>query len=128
MLGVGHLPELIGLTITAIGRGFAEGRLDVEPRYLAPNGFLNAAILIALADTLCAYGCRMSLPEGATGYTTIELKANFLGAVRDGTIAARAKLVHGGRMTQVWDAEVVAEATGKQITTFRCTQMVLYPR
>jgi acyl-coenzyme A thioesterase PaaI-like protein len=37
-------------------------------------------------------------------------------------------LVHGGRITQVWDTEVTAEATGAVIAMFRCTQMVLYPR
>ncbi len=126
--GAGHLPGLIGFAITAIGRGFAEGRLDVEQRHWAPNGYLHAATVIALADTLCGNGCLMSLPDGASGFTTIELKSNFLGTVREGAIAASAKLVHGGRTTQVWDADVVDESNGKAIATFRCTQMVLYPR
>jgi acyl-coenzyme A thioesterase PaaI-like protein len=39
-----------------------------------------------------------------------------------------AKLVHGGRNTQVWDAEVKDEVTGKTIALFRCTQMILYPK
>jgi uncharacterized protein (TIGR00369 family) len=69
----------------------------------------------------------VSLPEGASGFTTIELKANFLGTARDGTVVCEAKLIHGGRITQVWDAEAVHEETGKTVAVFRCTQMVLYP-
>jgi uncharacterized protein (TIGR00369 family) len=126
--GQGRLPGLVGLVVTAIESGRAEGHLDVEPHHLAPNGFLHAATVIALADTLAGYGCVMSLPEGATGFTTIELKSNFLGTARSGTIAATVKLAHGGRTTQVWDGEVVDRASGKAIALFRCTQMVLYPR
>ena len=80
------------------------------------------------ADSACGYGCATSLPEGANGFTTIELKSNHLGTARDGTVVCEARLVHGGRTTQVWDAEAVHAETGKTIALFRCTQMVLYPR
>jgi uncharacterized protein (TIGR00369 family) len=100
----------------------------VTPRHYAPNGFLHAATVIAVADTLAGCGCASNLPEGASGFTTIELKANFLGTARDGAILGVATMLHGGRSTQVWDAEVIAEATGKPIASFRCTQMILYPR
>ncbi len=126
--GEGRLPGLVGLVVTTMERGLAEGRLDVKPHHLAPNGFLHAATVISLADTLAGYGCVTSLPEGATGFTTIELKSNFLGTVREGAIAATLKMAHGGRMTQVWDGEVRDETSGKAIALFRCTQMVLYPR
>jgi acyl-coenzyme A thioesterase PaaI-like protein len=36
-------------------------------------------------------------------------------------------MVHGGRSTQVWDATVTAEATGKTVAIFRNTQLILYP-
>jgi uncharacterized protein (TIGR00369 family) len=84
--------------------------------------------VVGLADTACGYGCRVSLPEGATGFTTVELKTNFLGTALDGSILCTAELVHGGRTTQVWDAEVVNEASGKRIALFRCTQLLLYPK
>jgi 1,4-dihydroxy-2-naphthoyl-CoA hydrolase len=108
------------------GEGRARGELDVEQHLLAPTGYLHAGSVVALADTICGYGCLASLPEGATSFTTIELKTNFLGTALDGTISAEATLVHGGRTTQVWDAIVQAE--GRSIALFRCTQLVLYPR
>jgi uncharacterized protein (TIGR00369 family) len=126
--GVGRLPGLIGLVITEAEHGLVRSRLDVRPDHLAPNGFLHAATVVALADTSCGYGSLRARPEGATGFTTIEIKANYIGTVRDGAIACEARLVHGGRMTQVWDAEVTDEATGKPIALFRCTQMMLWPR
>jgi 1,4-dihydroxy-2-naphthoyl-CoA hydrolase len=124
----GTFAGLVGMQVTEVTWGTLTARLDVRPELRAPNGYLHAGTVVTLADTLCGFGCRMMVPEGATGFTTIELKANFLGTAREGAIRAVARLVHGGRMTQVWDAEVSDEATGKAIAQFRCTQMVLYPR
>lgn len=126
--GEGHLPGLVGLQVTAVEADTIRARLDVRPELLAPNGFLHAATVIALADTACGYGALAFRAEGATGFTTVEVKSNFLGTAREGAIATVARKVHGGRTTQVWDAEVTNEADGKLIALFRCTQMMLYPR
>ncbi|MET0338733.1 MAG: PaaI family thioesterase [Caulobacter sp.] len=124
----GSLPALLGLQWLDAQSGHVRGRFEVKPHHMAPNGFLHAASVIALADSACGYGCMVSLPEGAASFTTIELKSNFLGTARDGAVAVEAKLAHGGRMTQVWDAVVTHEETGKTIALFRCTQMVLHPK
>jgi 1,4-dihydroxy-2-naphthoyl-CoA hydrolase len=124
--GDGYLPGLVGVEIITVSRDVVQSRMAVRREVMAPNGFLHAASVIALADTSCGYGCVASLPEGAKGFTTIELKSNFLGTARDGHIACRATPVHLGRTTQVWDAVVTNEATGAKIALFRCTQMVLW--
>lgn len=127
-MGAGFLPGLIGLEITAAERGRVEARLAIRAEHLAPNGYLHAATVVAAADTCCGYGCRLSLPDGAAGFTTIELKSNFLRTLTAGALAATATLVHGGRTTQVWDAEVTAADDGRTLALFRCTQAVLWPR
>ncbi len=100
-------------------------RLQASRRTHAPNGYLHGGAVVALADTACGYGCVASLPEGATGFTTIELKTNFLGTVREGPVVAEATLTHAGRTTQVWDALVIDEERGRTIAAFRCTQLLL---
>lgn len=124
----GRLPGLLGVTPAGFGEGWAEGRLDVRDELWAPNGYLHAGTVITLADTLCGYGCVANLPDGASGFTTIEVKSNFLGTATEGSLTCRATMIHGGRTTQVWDAPVVHEQTGKTIALFRCTQMVLWPK
>jgi 1,4-dihydroxy-2-naphthoyl-CoA hydrolase len=124
----GKLPDHLGLQWPEARPGYIRGRFDVKEHHLAPNGFLHAASVIALADSACGYGCFISKPETAINFTTIEVKTNFLGTVREGAVVCEAKLVHGGRNTQVWDAEVKDEVTGKTIALFRCTQMILYPK
>ncbi len=123
----GTLPDMLGLEWIEAGQGLVKGRVKIEARHLAPNGFLHAAMIVLLADSACGYGCMLSLTQGATSFTTIELKTNFLGTTRDGAIACEARLVHGGRTTQVWDATVTREGDGKTIALFRCTQILLYP-
>jgi uncharacterized protein (TIGR00369 family) len=124
----GFLPDYLGLEWREARPGFVSGRLDIKPHHLAPNGYLHAASVIALADSACGYGSIISKPDAAIGFTTIELKANFLGTARQGAIACEARMQHGGRNTQVWDAEVKEEATAKTVALFRCTQMMLYPK
>ena len=125
--GAESLPGHLGIVVLEVG---AEVRLalPVTSRVMAPNGYLHAGSIVTLADTASGYGCVSSLPEGATGFTTIELKSNHLGTARDGTIECRARAVHAGRTTQVWDAVVTSRESGKTIALFRCTQMILYPK
>jgi len=126
--GRGLFPGHVGIAFDSVEPGAVESRLRVERKHMAPNGFMHAATVIALADTSCGYGSQASLPGGATGFTTIELKSNFLGTATAGDlIRCRARLLHGGRTTQVWDAEVTDDE-GRTLALFRCTQLVLYPK
>ena len=126
--GAGHLPGHLGVEILTVSAQGVESRLAVTRQVMAPNGYLHAASVVALADTSCGYGCVAALPPGASGFTTIELKANFLGTAREGAILCRATPLHLGRTTHVWDAQVTLEASGAQIARFRCTQMILWPK
>ena len=124
-LGRERLPGLVGIEIDEIEEGHVRMHLPLRMELLAPNGFLHAGTVVALADSACGYGCIASLPDGATGFTTIELKTNFLGTALEGTISCESRRVHGGRTTQVWDATVTDDA-GKTLALFRCTQLLLY--
>jgi 1,4-dihydroxy-2-naphthoyl-CoA hydrolase len=123
--GRGRLPGLLGVEIDEIETGHVRMRLPLRPELLAPNGFLHAGTVVALADSACGYGCIASLPEGATGFTTVELKTNFLATALEGVLHAESHRVHGGRTTQVWDA-TVSDQDGKTLALFRCTQLLLY--
>ncbi|MEO8486179.1 MAG: PaaI family thioesterase, partial [Betaproteobacteria bacterium] len=126
--GDGRLPGLVGFRLLAIAEGRLDAELEIRPELLAPNGYLHAATVIALADTACGYGCIAHLPDERHNFTTVELKCNFLSTAREGAIACVARAAHLGRTTQVWDATVTRESDGATIALFRCTQMVLPPR
>lgn len=126
--GEGHLPGFMGIQITAVTAGKLHSRMAVSPQHMAPNGFLHAASVVALADTTCGYGTIAHLPKGAQSFTTVELKSNFLGTVTEGTVVCEAHSQHLGKATQIWDAVVRDEASGRKLALFRCTQMILWPK
>jgi uncharacterized protein (TIGR00369 family) len=122
----GRLPAaLFGIELVRVAYGEVDSRMELRPEHLAPNNFLHAATVIAIADSSCGMGCIASLPEQAGGFTTIELKTNFLGTATEGALRCEARMVHGGDRTQVWDAKVSREADERVIALFRCTQFIL---
>lgn len=126
--GSENLPGYLGIVITAVAASEIRGELPVRRSLMAPNGFLHAGTVVTLADTCAGYGCVANLPEGASGFTTVELKSNHLGTAREGTIECVARAAHLGKTTQVWDSVVTHRESGKTIALFRCTQMILYPK
>ena len=126
--GTGFLPGYMGVVITGLAEKELRAELAIQRHHIAPNGYLHAGTVVTLADTAAGYGCIAHLPEGANGFTTIELKSNFLGTAREGTIEVVATGAHLGRTTQLWDAVVTHRESGKTIALFRCTQLVIYPK
>jgi len=124
----GKLPGHLGIVVLDVDWGKVRSELPIGEHLLAPNGFLHAGSVVTLADTSAGCGCMASLPAGASGFTTIELKSNHLGTALQGTLDCLATAAHMGKTTQVWDAVVSHRESGKTLALFRCTQMVLYPK
>ena len=127
-VGDEYLPGYLGIEITALATNTLSSRMPVRKMHIAPNDFLHAASIVALADTTCGYATIAHLPEGAQSFTTIELKSNHLATIREGSCTCVATAQHLGRTTQVWDAVVSDEASGRKLALFRCTQMILWPK
>jgi uncharacterized protein (TIGR00369 family) len=123
-----NLPGHLGIAIREVKVDEVRAEMPVHMALMAPNGYLHAASVVALADTSCGCGCVANLPEGATGFTTVELKSNHVGTAQDGTLLCHASAAHKGRTTQVWDAVVTHRESGRTVALFRCTQMILYAK
>jgi uncharacterized protein (TIGR00369 family) len=120
-----RVPGQLGCAFDHAATDLVVGHIDVTPNLIAGTGYLFAPAVVALADTCAAIGCGSNVPDGAS-FTTIELKSNFLSSARVGErVTCRCEPAHLGRQTQVWDAVVTNESTGKRMALFRCTQMVI---
>lgn len=126
--GASYLPGHLGMTFVKVEGDEVVAQMAVHKALTAWNGYLHAGAIVSLADTCCGYGTVRSLPDGAIGFTTIELKSNFLGTARDGSVVCTARPLHQGRTTQVWDAAVTRDGSDKAIAQFRCTQMILWSK
>lgn len=125
---LGYLPDHMGLEMLELSENTLISRMRIQSFHIAPNTFLHAGSVITLADTTCGYATIAHLPDGASSFTTIELKSNFISTLRQGVAGCKVTAQHLGRNTQVWDAEVFDESNGKKIAIFRCTQMILWPK
>ncbi|MGB5901534.1 MAG: PaaI family thioesterase [Xanthobacteraceae bacterium] len=126
--GADYLPGLLGMTFTKVEPDEVVAVLEVRRALGAWNGYLHAGTVTSLADTCCGYGTVRSLPTGASGFTTVELKSNLIGTAREGLVTCIARPVHKGRTTQVWDAEVRRNSDDAVIACFRNTQLILWPK
>ncbi len=127
-LAKGSLPDHLGIETLAVSQGRLLMRFTVRHELMAPNGFLHGGSVVALADTATGYACFAHLPAKASGFTTLELKTNFLGTALEGVVECEATAVHLGSTTQLWDATCRRAGEDKPIALFRCTQLILYPR
>lgn len=117
----------MGIEPVGEGEGWLEAEMVITQNHLRSGAnALHAASMIALADSVCGFAAGNVLPEGAKGYTTIELKSNFVGTASEGTLIGRANAEHLGRTTQVWSSTVTHKESGRTLALFRCTQMILY--
>jgi uncharacterized protein (TIGR00369 family) len=123
--GAGYLPGLLGLEMLSVEPSQVVCRAAIRQGLLAPHGYVHGGTLAAVADTACGYGAIVNLPEGAAGFVTIDLHTNFLGTARGGALVCTATPLHIGRSTQVWDAVVRDESSGRTLAMFRCSQLVL---
>lgn len=117
------LAQTLGMRVVGVQAGYARLAMPIHPGLRQYAGLVHAAAIVALADTAAGVGCLASLPL-TRQFTTIECKANFLRASRDGELAAEARLLHGGRTTQVWEVDV-RDAEGRAIARSLHTQLVI---
>src|ERR1700726_1436974 len=87
--------RLLGFVLKVIEPGRAVFEMEVDQRHHNPMGTLHGGIYCDLADAAMGYAYAATLREGES-FTTVELKINFLRAVRQGNLTAEAKIDKAG--------------------------------
>jgi 1,4-dihydroxy-2-naphthoyl-CoA hydrolase len=122
----GTLMQAIGIRITEIGDDFLAGTMPVDERTRQPYGILHGGASVALAETLGSTAAMLCCEEG-TAAVGLDINANHLRAVREGTVTGVARPVHIGRSTQVWEIRIANEA-GNPTCISRLTMAVVPQR
>jgi 1,4-dihydroxy-2-naphthoyl-CoA hydrolase len=118
--------QAIGIRITEIGDDFLAGTMPVDERTRQPYGILHGGASVALAETLGSTAAMLCCEEG-TAAVGLDINANHLRAVREGTVTGVARPVHIGRSTQVWEIRIANEA-GNPTCISRLTMAVVPQR
>src|SRR3954454_7318041 len=100
--------RLLGFVLKAIEPGHAVFEMEVDQRHHNPMGTLHGGVYCDLADAAMGYAYAATLAEGES-FTTVELKINFLRAVRQATLTAEAKVVKAGSTLGYVECEVKDE-------------------
>ncbi len=117
------IARLIGLVLKSIEPGRAVFELEADERHHNPLGTLHGGVYCDLADAAMGYAYASTLGEDET-FTTIELKINFLRAVRKAAITAEARVVKAGSTIGYLECDVKDQA-GKLIARAASTCMKL---
>lgn len=120
------LTRTLGVTAEKLDPSEVVLRLEWAEALCTAGSVLHGGALMTLADSAGAACAFLNLPEGATATSTIESKTNFMGAVREGGVTARASVLHAGRTTIVVEA-TITDANGRLVAKTLQTQAVLGP-
>ena len=122
----GTLMQPLGIRFTEIGPDYVRGTMPVDARTLQPYGLLHGGASVALAETLGSTAGGLCVEDGQ-GVVGIEINANHLRGVREGTVTGTARPLHVGRSTQVWEIRIEDEA-GQLVCISRITLAVIRKR
>ena len=122
--GNNSLVSHLGIRITEQGDDFLRGTMPVDARTHQPFGLLHGGASVALAETLGSLAGNLCLNANESMAVGLEISANHIRSVTQGTVIGTARALHVGRNTQVWDIRIEDEA-GRLVCVSRLTLAVV---
>ena len=117
------LARLLGIELTEASAERVAATMDVTPDHHQPFGYLHGGASVVLAETAASIGGHLAAAEGKTAFG-MEINANHLRPVQEGTLRAEATPLHVGRTSQVWAVEI-RDGGGRLVCVSRCTLAVV---
>jgi len=117
------LMHALDIRITELGDDYLRGTMPVDDCTRQPYGILHGGASVALAETLGSTAAMLCCVDGRAA-VGLEINANHLRAVREGTVTGTARPIHIGRSTQVWEIRIENE-TGDLTCVSRLTMAVV---
>ncbi len=116
--------EQLGIEYQELKAGYVKARMPVDHRTKQPFDILHGGASLALAETIASLGSAVLIDLDRFEVRGASVTANHVGAVRSGYVTGEAKILHQGKMTHVWDVEIMDE-NGNRASLARITVMVV---
>lgn len=102
--------RLLGMRFDEVDHGHVVMSVETRPDFSNPLGTVHGGIAATLLDSVVGCAVHTTLPAGV-GYTTLELKVNYVRAVQTNgeTLTATGSVIHVGRRTATAEGKVVDE-------------------
>uniref|UniRef100_UPI00404AD221 PaaI family thioesterase n=1 Tax=Flavobacterium sp. TaxID=239 RepID=UPI00404AD221 len=120
----GTLMETLDINYVDVGENFLIGRMPVGPKVYQPDGVLHGGAMVALAESVGSAASYIFLNGQEVTIRGIEISANHVKSIREGYVFAKAKIVHKGRTTQLWDIKIT-DANDNLISVCKLTTIAL---
>jgi acyl-CoA thioesterase len=117
--------QYVGIQVPQLGKGYARFLLPFKPDLANTIGLMQGGVIAALGDEAVAYALYSLVAEGET-FNTVEMKLNFLGAVRQGEVVAEARIAKRGRTISL--GEFVVRQGDRLVAQGLCTYIHLTDR
>lgn len=118
------LIEALGMDIVTLKKDIVEITMPVDQRTRQPAGFLHGGASVALAETAASIGAFLHVDINKNHVFGIEINANHIKSKQEGVVTAKAKPIHVGQSTMVWEVNIVDE-NDRLICISRCTVAVV---
>jgi len=115
----------LGIEFLEVGDDFIRARAPVDSRTRQPMGILHGGISVLLAESLGSCGAAFS-SEPDQRVVGLEINANHLRSVKEGSVIGVGRPIHRGRTTHVWHIEL-SNDKGQLTCVSRITLAVLAP-
>jgi 1,4-dihydroxy-2-naphthoyl-CoA hydrolase len=120
-----NMVEYLGMELLEIGSDYLKGRMPVDHRTIQPFGILHGGASCVLSETLGSVGAWMTIDPDKYRAVGVEINANHIRAVTGGWVVGICTPLHVGKRTQVWQTDMVEEATGKRTAISRLTVAII---
>lgn len=118
------LMETLEIEYIDVGEDFLIGKMPVSPKVYQPDGVLHGGAMVALAESVGSMASYIFLDAQKFAIRGIEISANHIKSVREGEVFAKAKILHKGRTTQLWDIKIT-DAAANLISVCKLTTIAL---
>lgn len=116
--------EVLGIQITEAEIGRVVATMPVDQRHHQPRGIVHGGVNVVLAETVASIGAYLAVDHATEYVVGVEINANHIRAVQQGTLTATGVALHQGRRTAVWHVEIRNDE-GKLTCVSRCTLAVV---
>ena len=119
----GTFISFLGIQFIDFGEDYIEARMPVDNK-LQPMGLLHGGASIALAETIASGGSYLLVDPEEYDVLGLQISGNHISTVTNGTLYARADIIHRGKTTHIWDVKIKGD-NGKLISVTRVTMMIV---
>jgi len=103
------LMETLEIEFTDVTEDMLIAKMPVTPRVHQPDGVLHGGASVALAESVGSAASFVFLDSNKVTVRGIEISANHVKSIKNGYVYAKAKILHKGRTTQLWQIRIENE-------------------